>query len=70
MEGQAEGGDLQLVQLPRPCREGLPARRAVPRGLASQACTWQSASRQKEGLLNGSPTVRPQDLPPPRLHFP
>lgn len=41
MEGQAEGGDQQLAQPPRPCREGLPARRPVPRGPEAQACTWQ-----------------------------
>lgn len=27
---------------PRPCREGLPIIRPIPRGLEGQACTWQS----------------------------
>lgn len=27
---------------PRPCREGLPIKRPIPRGLEGQACTWQS----------------------------
>lgn len=62
MEGQAEGGDQQLAQPPRPRREGLPARRPVPRGPGLHLAVEHLG--RKEGLLNDSSKVWLQDTPP------
>lgn len=41
---------------PRPCREGLPIKRPIPRGLEGQACTWQRRRRVSRGCLQQSPS--------------
>ena len=75
MEGQAEGGDQQLAQPPRPCREGLPARRPVPRGPEGPACTWQSsieAGRRVSSvaLPRSGPRMPPLTSPSSHAHDP
>lgn len=62
MEGQAEGGDQQLAQPPCPCREGLPARRPVPRGPGLHLAVEHRG--RKEGPLNSSSNGVAPGCPP------
>lgn len=61
MEGQAEGGESAAGPATPPCREGLPAR-PVPRVPGLQLAVEHQG--RKEGFLQGSSTVWPQDAPP------